>query len=124
MPVPSAAALAMAGLSDLPFDVYSNQLFKCGQGLPLWLPEPSKHGEALIGDVGYIDKGRFFRLFNVTCPSDDKVHNRLGVPEDFKPFPIVDHRKHRDEDALQPGAAICSKSVRAQKVGAHLTVSV
>lgn len=44
--------------------VYAEQLrdLRCGE--PLWQPEPPNDGEVEIGDVGYINDGRFTRLFN------------------------------------------------------------
>lgn len=44
--------------------VYAEQLRSLRCGEPLWQPEPPDDGEVAIGDVGFIDDGRFARLFN------------------------------------------------------------
>ena len=43
-----------------------------------------------IGDVGFIEKGRFVRLFNVMLPPDDDVNALQGVPESFRQLKIDD----------------------------------
>jgi len=47
-----------------PWDIYAEQLSTLGYGYPLWDPEPCDREEVLLGDVGFIDKGHFIRLFN------------------------------------------------------------
>lgn len=55
--------------------VYSQQLLKAGHGLPLWHPETDPlSGEILIGDVGFVTKGKFVRMFNVTASAEDSVN--------------------------------------------------
>ncbi|KAI0366169.1 hypothetical protein BV20DRAFT_1124493 [Pilatotrama ljubarskyi] len=69
-----------------PWDIYAAKLFPCGYGHPLWIPEPSiVSGEIQIGDVGYLDEGRFHFLFHAMRPSDDPVNIR-GTPANFVPF--------------------------------------
>ncbi len=34
-----------------------------------------------VGDVGFIRKGRFHRLFNTLPPAEDPSHENFGVPE-------------------------------------------
>lgn len=83
--------------------IYSQQLTKLGKGYPLWQPEPTKYGEILIGDVGYIQEGAFYRLFNVLRDESDPI-NKLGVPVDFKPLTInKDRLLHETKDAIPPG---------------------
>ena len=67
--------------------VYAEQLRSHGHGEPLWQPEPTQYGEVLIGDVGFAQEGRFFRLFNVLRPADDPANAR-GVPSNFSPLEI------------------------------------
>ncbi|KAI0370551.1 hypothetical protein BV20DRAFT_1073972 [Pilatotrama ljubarskyi] len=67
-------------------DVYSKLLFRRGQGYPLWEPEPTRAGEVLIGDVGHIYQGAFYRLFNATLPADHPVNQPYGVPDEFEVF--------------------------------------
>lgn len=98
-------------------EVYAEQLLSKAHGLPLWIPEPSKFGEVLIGDVGYVYDGSFYRLFNVTFPQDHPV-NSGGVPEDFKVLEYDPRLLHRVEQYL-PAGAICSKSVKRVNVTAR-----
>jgi hypothetical protein len=39
-----------------------------------------------IGDVGFINEGLFYRMFNVTLPWDDPSNNKLGQPEPYQPL--------------------------------------
>jgi len=51
--------------------------------MALWEPRPVEalYDTVSIGDVGYIYKGRFHRLFNVTLPWNHPTNTRLGEPE-------------------------------------------
>ncbi|RDX40538.1 hypothetical protein OH76DRAFT_1366095 [Lentinus brumalis] len=102
-------------------DVYTKLLFRRGHGYPLWEPEPTKAGEVLVGDVGYILEGSFYRLFNATLPAGHAVHQQWGVPDGYEPFIYPDTLLHRRAHALQPGP-ICSTSVVARSVDASLGV--
>ncbi|PCH43309.1 WD40 repeat-like protein [Wolfiporia cocos MD-104 SS10] len=97
--------------------VYSDQLFGLGEGYPLWMPEPTKHGEVLFGDVGYVQHGGFYRLFNATKPADDPVNVDYGVPSNYKPFVAPTYGLNKEEGVLNPGP-ICSKSIRKIRVSA------
>lgn len=60
-----------------------------GYGHPMWHPDPVKTcGEIQLGDIGYLDRGRFFLLFNCTRPGDDDSHKARGerLPDNFEPF--------------------------------------
>ncbi|KAH9025333.1 hypothetical protein EDB84DRAFT_1504839 [Lactarius hengduanensis] len=51
-------------------------------GHALWDPNPGNLYPAVeVGDVGYIRKGKFHRLFNVLLPADHPSHHDFGVPE-------------------------------------------
>ncbi|GBE78897.1 predicted protein [Sparassis crispa] len=102
------------------WDVYATQLFRCGHGYPLWEPEPTKHGEVRVGDVGYMREGAFYRLFNATVPADDPINSRYGVPDrtSYKPFQHSDYILNRLEAAL-PALPICSKSVKSVSASAQ-----
>lgn len=76
--------------SPSPWDTYARELEHFRRGYPLWNPEPDSAGEVHIGDVGYIEEGKFHRLFNVVF--DEKhPYNAGGVPEHFKPM-FIDPR--------------------------------
>ncbi|KAI1785167.1 hypothetical protein LXA43DRAFT_1077142 [Ganoderma leucocontextum] len=100
-------------------DVYTKLLFKRGHGHPLWEPEPTQSGEVLIGDVGYMLDGGFYRLFNATLPAEHPLHERHGVPDGYEPLTFPDTLRHHRPHALEAGS-ICSKSVTA--VNADATV--
>lgn len=95
-----------------PDAVYASQLFRCGEGLPLWFPEPTKHGEVLIGDVGYMRHGAFYRLFNAMNRADHPINSTYGVPNEssYKPFVQSQFGLNQQPAAIAPGA-ICSKSL-------------
>jgi hypothetical protein len=62
-------------------------------GHALWEPSPRYPNKPVqVGDVGFIRKGKFHRLFNVLLPENDPSHE-CGVPNDHKPLvpKISDH---------------------------------
>ncbi len=73
---------------DQPFNVYREQLTSLYQGHALWEPSPirSIYDQASIGDVGYVNEGFFYRMFNVTLPWHHPSNNRLGEPDHYKPL--------------------------------------
>ena len=75
------------------WNIYAKQLFPLGHGYPLWMPDPdpSASMSVEIGDVGWIDQGGFFQLFNVTRGEDDR-QAQGGVPESFVPLRMTDLR--------------------------------
>ncbi|KIP05410.1 hypothetical protein PHLGIDRAFT_152213 [Phlebiopsis gigantea 11061_1 CR5-6] len=88
-------------------DIFAEQLVSRGHGLPLWCPEPSPLGEVNVGDVGFIHRGSFFRLFNAICsPTDPSNHQ--GLPEDFIPLVLPKDEGIRYSDL--PVGPICSLS--------------
>ncbi|THH02772.1 hypothetical protein EW026_g167 [Hermanssonia centrifuga] len=96
-------------------DIYASQLSHHGEGHPLWSPEPSKFGEVEIGDVGFIQDGAFFRLFNVTVAKNHPL-NEHGVPDDFVKLElnsllhnVIDH--HLDEGPLS-SRSVTTTSIR------------
>ena len=91
--------------------VYAKGLSHLRHGLPLWIPEPADGGAILIGDVGYILDGRFYRLFNATQPRDNPI-NAGEVPPKFEVLPTNPKTMHRVEELFPPGSALCSQSVR------------
>lgn len=102
--------------------VYAEQLFRLGHGYPLWDPEPTKHGEVLIGDVGFIFEGSFHRLFNATKKShEDGANKEFGVPDGFKPFTMSDYGHEKKPGCLIPGP-LCSKTVKHTSANAQLSV--
>jgi hypothetical protein len=52
----------------------------------LWDPTPRNPDRPVqVGDVGFIRKGKFYRLFNALLPADDQSHE-LGMPEYHEPL--------------------------------------
>lgn len=74
--------------------VYAEQLRNVRHGEPLWQPEPSDRGEVQIGDVGYIEDGRFQRLFNAV---DGSSSRDKSLPETFKPL-LYDAKRLEEVD--------------------------
>ncbi|KAL6303381.1 hypothetical protein BKA93DRAFT_340714 [Sparassis latifolia] len=103
-------------------EVYADSLRWHGHGLPLWAPELSNHGEVLVGDVGYIEGGGFYRLFNALHPADHNANAKFGVPEGFEPLEIPEAARIRRENIFMPGA-YCSRSIRSSIVGGKIEVN-
>ena len=69
---------------EQPFNIYREQLSSLFHGLALWSPNPEGlYDQVAIGDVGYISKGVFIRMFNVTLPWDDESNRTLGIPKQY-----------------------------------------
>ena len=63
-------------------------------GNALWEPNPGGQYDAVeVGDVGFIRRGYFQRLFSVLLPKDHPAHrNPSFVPEDHQQLvPVRDH---------------------------------
>ena len=62
-------------------------------GYALWEPDPGDSPPVEVGDVGFIRRGKFHRLFNAHLPANHPSHQRLGVPENYEPLRprIQDH---------------------------------
>ncbi|KAI9063866.1 hypothetical protein FKP32DRAFT_1592106 [Trametes sanguinea] len=103
--------------------VYTKLMFQRGLGYPLWEPEPSEGGEVLIGDIGYILDGGFYRLFNATLPREHPVNQRCRVPDDYEPFVYPEALLHRRPRALEP-KPLCSKHVTAYSLEGSLDVGL
>ncbi|KAH9915535.1 uncharacterized protein B0H18DRAFT_1124858 [Fomitopsis serialis] len=87
-------------------NVYARQLFPLGKGYPLWYPEPreeSEAGKVHLGDVGYLHRGAFVRLFNAMRGADDVVNQRPdnmpNVPDGFEKL-VLTHPLFRLSNAL------------------------
>ena len=91
--------------ADHSYIVYRDQLTSLSQGLALWDPNPPKdiYNNVSIGDVGYLDKGTFIRMFNVMLPWNDPSNRTLGQPEfyeslDLGPFVNTIRRRLNKSD--------------------------
>ena len=86
--------------AEPPPNIYREQLSSEGHGLALWDPRPveglfnNDPPHVSIGDVGYIDRGVFIRLFNVKLPRDDPSNKLIEIPEGYKP--LEREREHFD----------------------------
>jgi hypothetical protein len=64
-------------------------------GHALWEPSPRNPDSrpVQIGDVGFIRRGKFHRLFNALLSKDDPSHVLGGVPEYHEPLvpTLLDH---------------------------------
>ena len=89
----------MSSREFYPPSVYAKQLARLGYGYPLWFPEPEDGHEVQLGDVGFIDGGRFRRLFNAMTGEGFYTEQR---PEGFERLEI-DERFIRYSECLQAG---------------------
>lgn len=67
--------------------IYAEQLNKLCCGHPLWDPAIDARGEIQLGDVGFILRGHFQRLFNITVSSGHPTNtsSQFGgkLPQEF-----------------------------------------
>lgn len=83
------------------WDVYADELLPMTYGHPMWYPE-GVEGEGIPdrGDVGYISKGRFRRLFNVCHPTPAQLKKlKSGISID--PLKYEEELHDIRRDALQ-----------------------
>lgn len=103
--------------------LYADAMEVVGLGYPLWYPEPDNSGQVLVGDVGFVEEGRFCRLFNVLHPKDDPVNCR-GVPDGFEVLDVNDADfRYTQENFLQAGP-ISAKSVQSRTAAPSISVYV
>jgi hypothetical protein len=58
-------------------------------GYALWEPSPGEDSPTVqVGDVGFIRRGQFNRLFNALLPADHPSHERYGVPDHHEPLKV------------------------------------
>ncbi len=84
-----------------PPHIYREQLSSEYQGLPLWNPKPFEPPQVSIGDVGYLDRGAFIRIFNVKRPRDDQPNTLIEIPEGYKPLKREHFNNVRRSDVPQ-----------------------
>jgi hypothetical protein len=101
-------------------EVYTQQLSKLKHGLPLWEPEPAwQDGEVKIGDVGYIRRGRFARLFNAVAPLGDPSNALHSIPNGHVPFELTLADVHRNI-RYHPVGPMHTTSVETMGIGLRL----
>lgn len=101
-------------------ETYAQQLSKLKHGLPLWEPEPAwQDGEVKIGDVGYIRRGRFARLFNAVVPLGDASNALHGVPDGHSPISLTSADVHQNP-RYHPVGAMDTASVETMGIGLKL----
>ncbi len=65
------------------YDSYRDQLACLYNGHAVWMPDPAKQYDRVrVGDVGFMDRGYFVRMFNSLSSVDDPIQV-FGVPEGF-----------------------------------------
>ena len=90
------------------WDIYAESLEPLEHGYPLWRPEPSSEfGPVRLGDVGYVQQGRFYCLFHTMLPLHH-ADNKESLPEHFEPFKC-------EEDAT-PSRDIMQSVVHSQGI--------
>jgi len=99
------------------YETYANALITKGHGRPLWEPDPGEYAPVELGDVGYLCKGAFIKLFNASKAIDDPS-NRLGLPRGHHPLRVRDIL--RQTPLAKVPEYISSEGIR--KKGAELAV--
>ena len=71
-------------------------------GHALWDPDPGNlYPAAEVGDVGYISRGKFRRLFNVLLPANHPSHRKFRVPEYHETL-VLNIEDHIEISRLSP----------------------
>jgi hypothetical protein len=69
------------------YETYASVLVTKGHGHPLWEPDPGEYASVDLGDVGYLYRGAFVKLFNVSKDIHDSS-NQSGLPHGHIPLHI------------------------------------
>src|SRR6266404_7095850 len=106
------------------YDTYRNELAIAysGFGHALWEPDPGQYPPVEVGDVGFIRRGKFHRLFNALLKADDPSHERYGVPEHYEPLQPrrpdhIDSGTLKPNDFFSSGVKIVSGGLRVLAAG-------
>jgi hypothetical protein len=82
-----------------PYNVYRDQLTSLCHGLALWEPDPADvYDQVGVGDVGYVRRGIFHRMFNVLLEWDHPSNRTHCEPDPYPrldPGPFVNIRQSR-----------------------------
>jgi hypothetical protein len=105
------------------YDIFRHHLLMKfpAYGHALWEPDTGNiiYPVVSVGDVGYIRRGQFRRLFNALLPAEDESHQDFGVPEHHKPL-TLNIREHINIGKLSPNnfcsAKVTSTPVRYERV--------
>ena len=104
------------------WSIYAQQLFHHRYGYPLWMPEyDPRLGEVEIGDVGWINEGGFYPLFN-TLKSIDEPQPRGVVPEGHESM-NVSSLIISDPRQIVTQPLLCGGSIKQVKASATVTAS-
>jgi hypothetical protein len=95
------------------YDIFRDELALKypAHGHALW--DPSREGlysAVQVGDVGFIRRGKFIRLFNILLPRDHPSHENFGVPEYYEPLKLKMSKHSIYRGKLSP-QNFCSKGV-------------
>lgn len=113
--------------TEAAWDLYASELGASKRlseyGLPLYEPSPTEADDCvLIGDVGYVNRGKFHRLFNAYQDETERVINKDGVPKHF----VKLENRGREPDKREPLPPGWIKSIHASIIevdtGAEVTV--
>ena len=97
-------------------------------GNALWEPDPGGQYSAVeVGDVGFIRRGYFQRLFNVLHPKDHASHrNSPFVPEDHEQLETIPNHIITNEirtGSRQESIHFCSQCVTLESHGLGTSAS-
>ncbi|OCH89485.1 WD40 repeat-like protein [Obba rivulosa] len=122
---PTSSEPSSPDLSDLSAmsaaeDIYVQTLFPLGYGYPIWNPDPTPTSpEIHIGDVGHMEQGTFYRLFNAMKDVHDPENEKRMLPTNFEKLTLPDQLNIVTPRAIQAGA-VCSKTVKVRNIGTQI----
>ncbi|KAJ3535821.1 hypothetical protein NM688_g6924 [Phlebia brevispora] len=104
-----------------PAEVYTKLMGSYHYGHPLWYPDPISSGEPQLGDIGYLNNGRFHRIFNIMVEKDHPWNRRHGVPDDFVPVRLPEAHIVEEPRYLTPNV-FKSCSIKTTKIGVQTSI--
>jgi hypothetical protein len=93
-------------------EIYVKQMRKLKHGDALWVPESPVE----VGDVGFLDDGAFYRLFNTILPSNHPLQS-VGVPATFEPLVIPPNFWNETPNYFVHGTVLKSQSLKEKRIG-------
>ena len=77
---------SLSTFDSAPWDIYADEHLHHGYGYPLWMPDSDPSvSEAEIGDVGWLQDGGFYQMFN-SMKAEGEPQVRGDIPSNYVPF--------------------------------------
>lgn len=102
-------------------ETYRDAMLELGLGHALYEPEPYNYNHIRVGDVGYVERGSFRRLYNACFDEDDKANMSATLPDPF--IPLEPASRGVDNNRRLDAGIRRSRAIKASETSAGASVS-